>query len=84
MEMIRQFAVPRNGVVHVPVPEEFNDQQVEVQVILTVKAGEGEKKPKKSGLGHLVGSLSHLSVEEKDEMNRELKELRDSWERDIL
>lgn len=83
MEMIRQFAVPRNGVVHVPVPEEFNDQQVEVQVILTVKADEDEEKPKKSGLGHLVGKYKHYTPEQNQEIESELRDLRDSWERNI-
>lgn len=84
MQMIRQFAVPHNQVVQVTVPEEFNDKKVEIQIILVEEPKTSKEKPKqKSGLGHLIGSLSHIPLEEKERMNRELQEMRDSWERDI-
>ncbi|MFD2573253.1 hypothetical protein ACFSUS_21605 [Spirosoma soli] len=84
MEMIRQFAVPHNGVVQVPVPEEFNDQEVEVQVILTAKPQEAKAKPtKKGGLSHLVGKYKHYTAEQNQEIENELRDLRDSWERNI-
>lgn len=81
--MIRQYAVPHNQIVQVTVPKEFNDRQVEIQVILVEEPKEKATPKKKSGLGHLVGSLSYLSPEEKQKMDRELQEMRDSWERDI-
>lgn len=85
MEMIRQYAVVHDGVVQVTVPEEFNEQPVEVQVILTVRTPTDNVGTKqKAGLGHLVGSLNHLTQEQKEAMNRELQEIRNSWERDIL
>ena len=72
--------------VQVAVPEEYNEQEVEVQVILTTKEADKstEQPTKKGGLGHLVGSLSHLSDEEKEKIDRDNQELRDSWEKDIL
>lgn len=81
--MIRQYAVPHDQIVQVTVPKEFNDKQVEVQIMLVEEPVEETKPKKKGGLGHLVGSLSHLSPEEKQRMDRELQEMRDSWERDI-
>ncbi len=104
METIRQYAVAHNGMVQVTVPDEYNEQEVEVQVILTVKepqqtahvppaypipaTKEGEvtdsKLRKQANLSHLVGSLKHLTPEQSAEIDRELKELRDSWERDIF
>lgn len=85
MEMIRQFAVPHNGIVQVTVPEKFNDQEVEVQVILTVKTHEDAEQPrKKGGLGHLVGKYKHYTPEQNQEIEDELRDLRDSWGRNIF
>lgn len=84
--MIRQFAVPHNGVVQVPVPDEYNEQEVEVQVILTVKNTSGERSPAspdKGDLRHLVGKYKHYSPEQNEKIDRELRDLRDSWERTI-
>ncbi|GAB4023041.1 hypothetical protein [Spirosoma koreense] len=60
-----------------------NAALAENQTILIAPPTQEKQHKKNGGLGYLVGSLSHLSSEEKEKMNRELQELRDSWERDI-
>lgn len=35
-------------------------------------------------LRYLVGSLTHLTSEQNDQIDRELKDIRDSWERPIF
>lgn len=104
MVMIRQYAVAHNGIVQVAVPEEYNEQEVEVQVILTAKEAEqtthvqpiypipankvgedAEPKPsKKANLAHLVGKYKHYTPEQNAKIDRELRDLRDSWERPIF
>lgn len=86
MQMIRQYAVPHNQRVEVTVPEEFIGKSVEIQVILveTNEPADVIEPPKKGGPGHLVGSLSHLTPEQNEKIDRELNELRDSWERPIF
>lgn len=42
MKMIRQYAFPHDQVIQVTVPKEFDEKQVEIQVIL-VEAPEHQK-----------------------------------------
>lgn len=87
MQMIRQYAVPRNQVVEVTVPEAFNGKSVEIQVILVeadVDTPVETVPPKKGGLSHLVGKYSHFTPEQNEKIDRELTDLRDSWERAIF
>lgn len=86
MQTIRQYAVPRNKSLEVTVPEEFIGKSVEIQVILveTEEPVDVVLPPKKSGLGHLVGKYSHFTPEQNEKIDRELNEMRDSWERSIF
>ncbi len=86
MKIIRQYAVVHDGVVQVTVPEEFNEQPVEVQIILT-KADEFLKNTSPepgSTLGTLIGKYKHFTPEQNAKIDHELNELRDSWERNIF
>jgi ssRNA-specific RNase YbeY (16S rRNA maturation enzyme) len=83
MQMIRQYAIPHDQVVQVTVPKEFNNRQVEIQIILVEEPKKKAKPKKKSGLGHLVGKYKHYTDEQNAKMDQEIKELRDSWERPI-
>ncbi|TAE26637.1 MAG: hypothetical protein EAZ91_17225 [Cytophagales bacterium] len=89
MQVIRQYAVPQNGQLIISVPPAFEGQQVEVQLLLAqdVVKPKAKKQPKKgkktTGLGKLVGSLSHLTPEQNEKIDRELESIRNEWERPI-
>jgi hypothetical protein len=89
MQVIRQYAVPQNGQLIINVPPAFEGQQVEVQLVLAqdlVKPNPTKKKKpvqKTTGLEKLVGSLSHLTPEQNEKIDRELEAIRNEWERPI-
>ena len=86
MEMIRQYAIVHDGVVQITVPEEFNEQPVEVQIIL-MKPDEFLKNTSPESdftLGALIGKYKHFTPEQNAKIDHELNELRDSWERNIF
>jgi predicted ATP-dependent endonuclease of OLD family len=83
MQMIRQYAIPHDQIVQVTVPEEFNEKQVEIHVIL-VEEPEAEAHPQaKSDLSHLVDKYKHYTKEQNEAIDQELSDLRGSWERPI-
>lgn len=84
MQMIRRYAVPHDQVVQVTVPKEFNDKQVEIQIILVEEPTQEIASKTKSGLGYLVGKYKHYTKEQNEKIDHELKEMRDSWDRNIL
>lgn len=91
MQIVREYAVPQNGLLTIEVPTAFNGQRVEVQVTAYVpgkQAAKRGRKPKNppvtTGLEKLVGSLSHLTREQGEKMDRELSAMRDEWEQRIF
>lgn len=84
--MIRQYAVPHDQIVQVTVPKEFNDKQVEIQIILVDEAKEPavEALHAKTTLSRLVGKYKHYNKDQNEAIEKELRDLRDSWERNTL
>lgn len=100
MQIIRTHAVVREGLLQVSMPDSLNNRQVEVNVVIdtdepvftdnlpiprTTADERSEPAPRtKANLGHLVGSWSGLSDEQKQRITNELENLRDSWQRDTF
>ncbi|GAA4394776.1 hypothetical protein GCM10023187_00940 [Nibrella viscosa] len=100
MQIIRTHAVVREGLLQVVMPDSLNNREVEVNVVIDTdepvvtdnlpapRATIGEQSEptprKKANLGHLVGSWSDLSEEQKQRVNSQLENLRDSWQRDTF
>ena len=72
--------MPHNQLVEVTVPEDFIGKSVEIQIILveTEEPSGDVSPPKKGGLGRLVGSLSHLTPEQNEKIDRDLNEIPES------
>ena len=87
MQTIRQYAVPHDQIVQITVPKEFNDKQVEIQVTLVekpIRKKPAKEEKKGSGLGYLVGKYKHYTAEQNEKIDAELKDIHDSWERNIF
>ncbi len=89
MQVIRQYAVPRNGIITIEVPEAFDGQQVEVQLVLAQEVVPAlpkkvaKRTKKTSGLERLAGKYKHFTPEQNATIDRELAAIRDEWERSI-
>jgi|GEM_PF-1496277 len=90
MQVIRQYAVPENGILTIEVPEAFDGKQVEVQVVLaqevSVKAHKsaGRRGLKTTGLETLVGKYKHYTAEQNQSVDQVFSAMRDEWERTIF
>ncbi|GAA4412310.1 hypothetical protein GCM10023187_39240 [Nibrella viscosa] len=82
MNSIEQIAEPKNGVldIHVETPADWNGKKVRIRVELEEESAQNKAG---TGLSRLRGQLRHLSAEQKTDMDRQLRELRDEWERPI-
>ena len=83
MNVIEQTVKAQNGAIdlHIPVPENLEGHLVKA-VIVYEKAEEPEMS---NGLGmsRFRGILKHMPPEQHEEMDRQLTELRNEWERPI-
>ena len=83
MQIIREYAVPQNGLLTIEVPTVFNGQRVEVQVKADVpgkQAAKRGRKPKNppviTGLEKLIGKYKY-TPEQNEKIDRELSAMRD-------
>lgn len=80
MNTIEQHLHADDTVLRVVLPDEWKGRDVKV----TVELEEQPAEPKKgTGLSRLRGILKHLTPEQKADMDRQLEELRNEWERPI-
>lgn len=80
MNVIKQTVEPKNGAVHVDVPAEWEGYVLKVTVERTEAKVE---KPMNTGMSRFRGILKDMSNEEHEDMDRQLTELRNEWERPI-
>jgi len=78
MQALRQILIVNNNRVNIELPSEFNADQVEV-IILPFK--ENVKKVKGKISDRFRGCISKETGEE---MQRQLTQMREEWERDIF
>ncbi|RYF68264.1 MAG: hypothetical protein EOO39_19740 [Cytophagaceae bacterium] len=88
MQVIRQYAVPLNGILTIEVPKSFDGQQVEVQLVLAQEVTPAPQKKlakrfKNPQLGKLVGKYKHYTQKQNDKIDNEVTAIRDEWERSI-
>ncbi|RYF72683.1 MAG: hypothetical protein EOO39_11720 [Cytophagaceae bacterium] len=57
-------------------------RRVKVYITFTNEEVEATPQNQKMDMSYMVGSLSHLTPAQNANIDRELNELRDSWERD--
>lgn len=78
MQGIRQYAIPKNGILTITVPEAFDNQRVEVQLVLaqeivpssSTKTVKRAKKP--AMLASLLGKYKHYTAEQNEKIDSEL------------
>ncbi len=82
MNVIEQTIEPKNGAIdlHMDIPGEWEGYVLKVTVERTEAKAE---KPKGTGMSRFRGILKDMSPEEKADMDKQLTELRNEWERDI-
>lgn len=81
MEAVRRIVTVKDNVLKVTLPDSYNDKKVEL-IIMPVDEPEGlQVEEPKFNYTRLYGSIKlGMTVEQID---KELKTLRDEWERDI-
>jgi hypothetical protein len=82
MNIIEQTIEPKNGAVdfHAEIPAEWEGYVLKITVERTEAKVE---TPKKTGMSRFRGILKNMTPEQHNEMDRQLIELRNEWERDI-
>lgn len=81
MEAIRKIVTVKDNTLKVMLPDHFNGKQVELIILSTDEPAAASVEEPKFDYQSLYGSVKfNKSVEQID---KELKELRDEWERDI-
>ncbi|RYF71697.1 MAG: hypothetical protein EOO39_13490 [Cytophagaceae bacterium] len=80
MNVIEQTVEPKDGAVHVDVPAEWEGYVLKVTIERTEAKAE---KPKGTGMSRFRGIFKDMSSEERADMDRQLTELRNEWERPI-
>ncbi|MEZ0486010.1 hypothetical protein [Fibrella aquatica] len=83
MNVIEQTVEPKNGAIdlHIPVPEGWEDWTVKA-VIIFEKTDVPVKK-QGTGLGKHKGAFAHLPLEQRLEMQKQLDDMRNEWERPV-
>ncbi|WP_020595671.1 hypothetical protein [Spirosoma panaciterrae] len=74
MKIIRQYAFPHDQVIQVKVPKEFDEQQVEIQVILVEDPDHPKNVKNGTGLGHLVGKYKHYTQQQNEAIDQEIRD----------
>lgn len=82
MNVIEQTIEPKNGAIdfHIDVPQEWEGMKIKITL---EPAQEITEKPKGTGLSRFRGIFKDMSPEEKADMDKQLTELRNEWERPI-
>ena len=80
MNTIEQTTESKNGAVHVDIPAEWEGYVLKVTIERTEAKVE---KPKGTGLSRFRGIFKDMSEGEKADMDKQLTELRNEWERPI-
>jgi GTP cyclohydrolase FolE2 len=78
MNVIEQHVELTDDVLTVPIPAEWKGKGATLKLVL-----DEEKKPKGTRMSRFRGILKDMSAEEKADMERQLTELRNEWERPI-
>lgn len=85
MNALRQIIKPNGRHISFDLPEEFeSNSEVEIIVLPSEEKEEKKKKSKNNILALQSGLFSDLEVKKKSKMLKELDNLRNEWERDIL
>ncbi len=82
MNVIEQIVEPKNGAidVHIDIPTDWENYVLKV----TVERTEAQiEKPKDTGLSRFRGKWAHLPLEERLDMQKQLDDMRNEWERPI-
>lgn len=84
MNVIQQTVKAQNGAIdlHIPVPESLDGYLVKA-VIVYEKAEGADDKPEGTGLSKHKGAFAHLPLEQRLEMQKQLDDMRNEWERPI-
>ena len=84
MSIIEQTVEARNGAIdlHIPVPDSLDGYLVKA-VIMYEKADVPDEKPKGTGLSKHRGAMAHLPLEQRLDMQKQLDDMRNEWERPI-
>jgi hypothetical protein len=80
MEAIRRIVTIKDNVLKVVLPDHYNNKQVEL-IILPTEESPSEVREGKVDYEKLYGSLNSGLTSE--EIDRQLKDLRREWERDL-
>ena len=80
MNTIEQTTESKNGAVHVDIPAEWEGYVLKVTIERTEAKVE---KPKRTGMSRFRGILKDMTPEQHEDMERQLNELRNEWERPI-
>ncbi len=85
MNVIEQTVKVQNGTLdlHIPMPESLDGYLVKA-VVVYEKVDVPEEKPKGTGMSRFRGILKDMTPEQHEDMDRQLTELRNEWERPML
>jgi hypothetical protein len=82
MNAHREIVKPRKGILRIEIPEEMkNAEAIEIFMVVADNQPKIEKK-KKVDLTKLAGKYKNLAI--KDDLIKQLDELRNEWERPIF
>jgi hypothetical protein len=82
MNVIEQTVEPKNGAIdfHAAIPAEWENYVLKV----TIERTEAKiEQPKGTGMSRFRGILKNMTPEQHEDMDRQLAELRNEWERDM-
>lgn len=84
MNVIEQTGKVQNGTLdlHIPMPESLDGYLVKA-IIVYEKADAPIETPKGTGLSRHGGAFAHLPLEQRLEMQKQLDDMRNEWERPI-
>ncbi|WP_375443514.1 hypothetical protein [uncultured Fibrella sp.] len=84
MNVIEQTVKVQNGAIdlHITVPESLDGYLVKA-VIVYEKVDITTEEPKRTGLSKHRGAFAHLPLEQRLEMQKQLDDMRNEWERPI-
>ncbi|RIV22158.1 hypothetical protein DYU11_14040 [Fibrisoma montanum] len=85
MNIIEKTVEPKNGAIdlHFDVPAEWNGKQIKLRIIFEEDTGGLVDKDTKPDLTRFRGKWAHLPLEERLEMQKQLDDMRNEWERPI-
>jgi hypothetical protein len=84
MNVIEQIVEPKNGAIdlHIPLPEGWDKWNIKTVVVFE-KTTIPVEKSKGTDMSQFRGILKDMTPEQHEDMDRQLAELRNEWERDM-